>query len=74
MLSQRGGVYTSIISHSALASAITLLYRFGLPIASVKLHYDKVDFQTIASRPIELAFVFAGLAFIGPGKFSIDKD
>ncbi len=53
---------------------VCLLLAFTMIVASVKLHHDKADFQNAASRPIELAFVFASLAFIGPGKFSIDKD
>ena len=53
---------------------VCLLLSFTMIVASAKLHHDKAYFQKAASRPIELAFVFAGLAFIGPGKFSIDKD
>ena len=53
---------------------VCVLLTFTMIVASAKLHHDKADFQTAASRPIELAFVFAGLAFIGPGKFSVDKD
>ena len=53
---------------------VCLLLTFTMIVASAKLLHDKADFQMAASRPIELAFVFAGLAFIGPGKFSIDKD
>ncbi len=32
------------------------------------------SFMMKTSRPLELAFVFLGLAFAGPGRFSIDKD
>ena len=53
---------------------VCLLLTFTMVIASLKLHHDKADFQSAASRPIELAIVFIGLAFIGPGRFSIDKD
>ena len=53
---------------------VCLLLTFTMVIASLKLHHDKADFQSAASRPIELAIVFLGLAFIGPGRFSIDKD
>jgi hypothetical protein len=31
------------------------------------------DFK-IYSHPLKMAVVFFGLAFIGPGRFSIDKD
>ena len=53
---------------------VCLLLTFTMVIASLKLHHDKADFQSAASRPIELVIVFIGLAFIGPGRFSIDKD
>ena len=53
---------------------VCLFLTFTMVIASLKLHHDKADFQSAASRPIELAIVFLGLAFIGPGRFSIDKD
>lgn len=53
---------------------VCLLLTFMMIIASLKLHHDKADFQSAASRPIELAVVFLGLAFIGPGRYSIDKD
>jgi putative oxidoreductase len=53
---------------------VCLLLTFTMVIASLKLHHDKADFQSAASRPIELAIVFLGLAFVGPGRFSIDKD
>jgi putative oxidoreductase len=53
---------------------VCLILTFTMVIASLKLHHEKADFQTAASRPIELAIVFLGLAFIGPGRFSIDKD
>ena len=51
-----------------------LLLMITMSVAAVKLHHDHADFQSVASRPIELAFVFLGLAFIGPGKLSVDKD
>ena len=50
---------------------VCLLLTFTMIVASVKMHHDKLDFMT-ASRPIEMACVF--FAFIGPGRFSIDKD
>jgi putative oxidoreductase len=53
---------------------VCLLLTFTMCIAALKLHHDKADFQTIASRPIEMACVFIGLALIGPGRYSVDKD
>jgi hypothetical protein len=31
------------------------------------------DFK-VYSHPLKMAVVFIGLAFVGPGRFSIDKD
>jgi hypothetical protein len=45
-----------------------------MAVASLKMHHDKTDFQAVASRPIEMACVFFAMAFVGPGRFSIDKD
>ena len=51
-----------------------LLLCFTMIVATLK-HYSAGDnFMTATSHPFELAFVFLGLAFIGPGRFSIDKD
>ena len=52
-----------------------LLLTFTMAIATLQLA-DKAklsDFNAYA-HPLELAIVFFGLAFIGPGKFSVDKD
>jgi putative oxidoreductase len=53
---------------------VCLLLTFTMIVASLKAHHDKADFQTNASRPIEMACVFFAMAFVGPGRFSIDKD
>ncbi len=51
-----------------------LLLTFTMVVATLK-HYSGGDnFMMVTSRPLELAIVFFGLAFIGPGRFSIDKD
>lgn len=42
-------------------------------IVASAMHLGKGDGLMEASHAIELAFVFAGLIFIGPGKYSIDK-
>ncbi|MCC8410892.1 DoxX family protein [Mucilaginibacter sp. UR6-1] len=42
-------------------------------IVASAMHLGKGDGLMDASHAVELAFVFAGLIFIGPGKYSIDK-
>ncbi|MCD8741533.1 DoxX family protein [Mucilaginibacter roseus] len=42
-------------------------------IVASAMHLGKGDGLMEASHAIELGFVFAGLIFIGPGKYSIDK-
>lgn len=51
-----------------------LLLTFTMFVATLQLSSGKgADFKSYA-HPLELAVVFFGLAFIGPGKFSVDKD
>ena len=50
-----------------------ILLTITMLVASTKMVKERKDFQTVASRPIELAIVFASLVVIGPGKYSIDK-
>ena len=50
-----------------------LLLCFTMIVATLKHYSDNDNFSTM-SHAFELAFVFLGLAFIGPGRFSIDKD
>ena len=49
-----------------------LLLVFTMIVAATN-HFSKGDSLGVASHAIELAFVFFGLFFIGPGKYSIDK-
>lgn len=42
-------------------------------IVASAMHLGKGDGLMDASHAIELGFVFAGLIFIGPGKYSVDK-
>ena len=49
-----------------------LLLLFTMIVAST-LHISKGDGIMGASHAIELAFVFFGLFFVGPGKYSVDK-
>jgi len=51
-----------------------LLLTFMMIVATTMHATSGDDFMMKTSRPLELAFVFFGLAFVGPGRFSIDKD
>lgn len=51
-----------------------LLLTFTMVVATLKHFSGGDNFLMATSRPLELAFVFFGLAFIGPGRFSVDKD
>ena len=48
-----------------------LLLAFVMLIAA--LHHYKMEGFVSAGHPIELLFVFVGLALVGPGKYSVDK-
>ncbi|MGQ7853406.1 DoxX family protein [Pedobacter sp. WC2501] len=49
-----------------------MLLIFTMIIAAL-VHFGKGDGLDGASHAIELAIVFFGLIFIGPGKYSVDK-
>jgi len=49
-----------------------LLLCINLIVAAMS-HFGKGQGLMDASHAIELAFVFAGLTFVGPGKYSVDK-
>lgn len=51
-----------------------VLLCFVMAVATVKHIHAGDAFMGTTSYPLELAFVFFGLAFVGPGRFSIDKD
>jgi putative oxidoreductase len=53
---------------------VALLLAFTMVVATLKHYHGGDNFMDKTSRPLELAFVCIGLAFIGPGRFSIDKD
>ena len=52
-----------------------LLLTFVMVIATLQL-YSKPDTRAFKfySHPLKMVAVFLGMAFIGPGRFSIDKD
>jgi len=49
-----------------------LFLMFTMIVATLS-HFSRGDDIMKASHAIELAFVFLGLLFVGPGKYSIDK-
>ena len=51
---------------------VSLLLTFTMTIASI-MHIRQGDGLGTASHAIEAAFVFLGLSFIGPGRYSVDK-
>ena len=51
---------------------VCLLLVINMIVASAT-HFGKGDGLQGASHAVELAFVFAGLLFLGPGKYSVDK-
>lgn len=53
---------------------ICLMLMLTMIVATLHLGAGKGrDFKAYA-HPLEMAIVFFGLAFVGPGRFSIDKD
>ena len=67
-----GGV---LLVLGAFYRPICLLLAFTMFVATLQLSSDAKtrDFK-IYSHPLKMAVVFFGLAFVGPGKFSVDKD
>lgn len=51
---------------------VTILLFFTMVVAALN-HLYGGDGVKVASHSMELAFVFFGLTFIGPGKYSVDK-
>ncbi|RVU01382.1 DoxX family protein [Mucilaginibacter limnophilus] len=49
-----------------------IFLTINLIVAAV-MHLSKGDGVMGASHAIEVAFVFAGLLFVGPGRYSVDK-
>ena len=50
-----------------------LLLTFTMTIATLS-HFHRGDDLIGASHAIELGFAFLGLLFVGPGKYSVDKN
>ena len=53
---------------------VCVLLAFTMTVATLKHYNDGDNFESKTSRPLELALVFFGLSFVGPGRFSVDKD
>ena len=51
-----------------------LLLTFVMIVATLQLATERGNDFKIYSHPLKMAVVFFGLAFVGPGRFSIDKD
>ena len=49
-----------------------IFLMFTMTVAAT-MHLSNGDGLMIASHALELGIVFLGLAFIGPGRFSVDK-
>jgi putative oxidoreductase len=68
-----GGVLLMI---GAFYRPICLLLTFVMMVATLTLGWPDgpKEFSNKQSHPFKMAFVFLGLACVGPGRFSIDKD
>jgi putative oxidoreductase len=53
---------------------VCVLLCFTMIVATLTHKKSGDGFMEKTSRPLELAFVFLGLATVGPGRFSVDKD
>ena len=53
---------------------VCLLLTFTMVVATLTLASGKNSDFSVYSHPLKMAVVFFSLAFVGPGKFSIDKD
>jgi putative oxidoreductase len=53
---------------------VCLLLAFTMTVATLALAIPKGRNFNEYSHPLKLVFVFVGLACVGPGRFSIDKD
>ncbi len=51
---------------------VCFLLAFTMVVATLS-HFQRGDELMRASHAIELAFVYFGMLFIGPGKYSVDK-
>lgn len=66
-----GGV---LLILGAFYRPICLMLAFTMTMATLTLALPKNRDFKLYSHPLKMAFVFIGLACIGPGRFSVDKD
>lgn len=69
-LTETLGGFLLIIGLAFRPAAIFLMMFL---IVAAATHFGEGEGLGGAAHAVELAFVFAGLIFIGPGKFSVDK-
>lgn len=65
-----GGIFVALGFY--FRPAVVLL-AFVMLVA-LNMHVGRGDEFKMYSHALELAFVFCGLLFVGPGKFSVDRD
>ena len=66
-----GGVFFILGFLFRLACLFLIVTMF---VATVMHYHMGHSFLGVTSRPLEMGIVYLGLFFIGPGKFSIDKE
>lgn len=66
-----GGV---LLILGAFYRPICVMLAFTMTMATLTLALPKNRDFKLYSHPLKMAFVFVGLACIGPGRFSVDKD
>lgn len=66
-----GGV---LLILGAFYRPICLMLAFTMTVATLTLALPKSRDFKFYSHPLKMAFVFIGLACVGPGRFSVDKD
>ena len=69
--SEFGGGILFILGFMFRPAAILLTITMAV---ATTMHITKGDPFAVYSHAAELGFVFLGLVFVGPGKFSIDRE
>ncbi len=70
------GIGGMLLLLGAFYRPVCLLLTFNMIVATLHMSHDPKtrNFNTGYSHPLKMAVVFFSLAFIGPGRFSVDKD
>jgi putative oxidoreductase len=66
-----GGV---LLVLGAFYRPICLMLAFTMLVATLSLALPEKRDYKFYSHPLKMLFVFFGAAFVGPGRFSVDKD